>query len=123
MNKSQGFTLLEVMVALMIIAIVLLSLLRITALQANHLQYLEQKNIAQWIALDIIAKMQARLISFGGSSGTLKGSTTQLNYNWYWQVSFSSTADPHALQATVEIKPSLNGNPLVHFVTYLSTTG
>ena len=42
-TKQKGFTLLEVMVALLIIAIVLFSLLRITALQANHLQYLEQK--------------------------------------------------------------------------------
>lgn len=122
-NNYQGFTLLEVMVALMIIAIVLLSLLRITALQANHLQYLEQKNIAQWVALDVIAKMQAGQISIGGTPGTLQGSTTQLNYNWYWQVKFSPTADPHALQAQIDVKSSLNGNPLVHFVTYFSTTG
>ena len=122
LNKSSGFTLLEVMVALVIIALVLLSLLRITALQANQLQYLGQKNIAQWVALDTIARIQAGLIPLSGTSN-LSGQETQFNEDWFWQVNLMSTADPNAVQAVVEVKPSLNSHPVVHFVTYLSTNG
>jgi general secretion pathway protein I len=122
-HKAQGFTLLEVMVALMIVAVVLLSLLRITALQANHLRYLEQKNIAQWIAVDTIAKIRVGLIPLSTSQGDIQGTTNQLNQNWYWFVHFTSTADPRAFRAQVAVKTASNGNSLVSFITYFSTSG
>ncbi len=122
-RKSKGFTLLEVMVALMILAVVLLSLLRITALQANHLQYLEQKNTAQWIALDTIAKIQVGLIPISNSQNVMQGETYQLNRNWYWQVHFTSTADAHAVKGQIEVRSAANSNPLVSFITYFSTIG
>ncbi len=122
-HNSQGFTLLEVMVALMIVSVVLLSLLRITALQANHLRYLEQKNIAQWIALDTIAKIRVGLIPLSTSQGNMQGTTNQLNQNWYWQVKLTSTADPRAFKAQVDIKTINHGNSLVSFITYVSTSG
>ncbi len=121
-TKHNGFTLLEVMVALMIIAIVLFSLLRITALQANHLQYLEQKNIAQWVALDTVARIKAGLIPLSNSAGSLQGEVTQLNQNWYWQVNLISTPDPHAFQAQINVSANQNSNPLASFTTYFATS-
>lgn len=122
-NLEKGFTLLEVMVALLIIAIVLLSLLRITALQANHLQYLEQKNIAQWVALDTIARIQSGLIPLSTSGGSSQGEIVQLNQKWYWQVNLTSTPDPNAVKAKINIRLNQNTNPLISFITYFSTNG
>lgn len=122
-NLEKGFTLLEVMVALLIIAIVLLSLLRITALQANHLQYLEQKNIAQWVALDTIARIQSGLIPLSKSGGSSQGEIVQLNQKWYWQVNLTSTPDPNAVKAQINIRLNQNSNPLISFITYFSTNG
>ncbi len=121
-TKHTGFTLVEVMVALLIIAIVLFSLLRATAIQANHLHYLEQKNIAQWVALDTVARIQAGLIPLSNSGGNLQGEVTQLNQNWYWHVNLTSTPDPHAFQAQINISASQNTNPLASFNTYFSTS-
>lgn len=120
---DKGFTLLEVLVALLIIAIVLISLLRITGLQANQLQYLEQKNIAQWVALDTIARIQSGLIPLSQSGGNLQGEINQLNQKWYWQVNLSSTPDPKAVKAQINIRLNQNSNPLVSYITYFSLSG
>lgn len=119
-QKIQGLTLLEVMVALLIIGIVLLSLIKISALQANYLQYLEQKNQAQWVALDVINKLQANVIKFPNPVETLNGHENQLNKIWYWTLNFENTADPNAYKVTVAIQPSETGNSLVKFITYIS---
>lgn len=122
LKKSLGFTLLEVMVALLIIAVALLSLIKIMGMQASHLQYLEQKNLAQWAALDVVNKLQAGIIPLSTDLDTINGEENQLNTTWYWTINFETTGDPKAIKATVEIRSSETGNALIHFITYIPST-
>jgi type II secretion system protein I len=121
-KQIQGLTLLEVMVALLIIGIVLLSLIKVSALQANYLRYLEQKNQAQWVALDIVNKLQVGVIPFPTQLDSVNGQENQLGTDWYWTINFESTGDPHAFKATVAVKTSETGTSLVRFITYISPT-
>ena len=52
MKTNDGFTLLEVLVALAILAISLAVLLKISAQNANNAAYLRDKTFAHWIALN-----------------------------------------------------------------------
>ncbi|WP_375055058.1 type II secretion system minor pseudopilin GspI [Zobellella sp. DQSA1] len=50
MTRHNGMTLLEVMVALMVFALVGLTLLQTTAQQAGALGHMEEKMLANWLA-------------------------------------------------------------------------
>jgi len=59
--KQQGLTLIEVMVAVAILAFALSALVKLSGQSANTLHYLEKKSYAQWVALNQINEMNALL--------------------------------------------------------------
>jgi general secretion pathway protein I len=58
-DTDRGFTLLEVMIALAIIAITLGALISTSGSQASSAGYLKQKTLAHWVALNEITRLQA----------------------------------------------------------------
>jgi len=81
-KKHAGFTLIEVMVALTIIAISLGALLSTSGSQANNASYLKQKTLAHWVALNELS--QLNIENQFPTSGEKKGSTSMANHDWYW---------------------------------------
>lgn len=58
-RKPRGFTLLEVMVALAIIAIALSVMIAAAGHNASNIGYLRDKTFAHWVAMNRIAEMRA----------------------------------------------------------------
>ncbi len=56
-REQSGFTLIEVMVALTIIAISLGALISSSGSQASSASYLKQKTLAHWVALNELAQL------------------------------------------------------------------
>ncbi len=81
-KKHAGFTLIEVMVALTIIAISLGALLSTSGTQANSASYLKQKTLAHWVAANELA--QLNIEKAFPDLGEQKGSTSMANHDWYW---------------------------------------
>lgn len=81
-KKHAGFTLIEVMVALTIIAISLGALLSASGTQANSASYLKQKTLAHWVAANELAQLNIEKTL--PDTGELKGSTSMANHDWYW---------------------------------------
>lgn len=90
-KNHSGFTLIEVMVALTIIAISLGALLSTSGTQANSATYLKQKTLAHWVALNELAEISAN-DTFPGT-GEKKGSTSMANHDWYWIRKTTKLAD------------------------------
>lgn len=97
-NKNCGFTLIEVMVALTIIAISLGALLSTSGSQASSATYLKQKTLAHWVAVNELT--QIRISKEFPDIGDKKGSTSMANNDWYWIRSTKKTADDNAVQVT-----------------------
>lgn len=81
-KKNTGFTLIEVMVALTIIAISLGALLSTSGSQASIATYLKQKTLAHWVALNELT--QLNISKTFPDTGEKKGSTSMANHDWYW---------------------------------------
>lgn len=81
-KKNTGFTLIEVMVALTIIAISLGALLSTSGSQASSATYLKQKTLAHWVALNELT--QLNISKTFPDTGEKKGSTSMANHDWYW---------------------------------------
>lgn len=81
-KKHTGFTLIEVMVALTIIAISLGALLSASGSQASNAAYLKQKTLAHWVAVNelTLLNIEKKFPALGED----KGSTSMANHDWYW---------------------------------------
>jgi len=97
-KKNAGFTLIEVMVALTIIAISLGALLSTSGSQASSVGYLKHKTLAHWVAVNELT--QIRIAKEFPDLGDKKGSTEMANNEWYWIRTSKETEDKDARQIT-----------------------
>lgn len=113
MNKHLGFTLIEVLIALVIIAIALLAIEKVTADTIENTDYLWQKTNALWIADNAIAEIQCGLIQLPVANNQM----TLLQQTWYWSAS-SNTILNGIAQITVTVQTAPGKNPLLSLTTY-----
>lgn len=93
-----GFTLIEVMVALTIIAISLGALLSTSGTQANSVGFLKHKTLAHWVAVNELSEI--RIAKVFPDLGDKKGSTKMADNEWYWIRTTKETEDKDARQIT-----------------------
>ncbi len=118
-GRCEGFTLLEVLVALTIIAISLGALISTSGSHASSAGYLKQKTIAHWVAMNEITRLQVEKEWPG--KGNTKGSTEMAGAEWYWTRTVNETEDEDSRQ--VEYRVYLDEGreySLTRLVGYLS---
>lgn len=105
---SRGFTLIEVLLALVIIAISLTALIRATGQDIQYTHRLRQNTTSHWVAWQAVNRIQSSLISVGkGSPQTFK--TTMLNDDWYWRPQLVKTGIPNVSKIIISISPRQSG--------------
>lgn len=97
-KQNAGFTLIEVMVALTIIAISLGALLSTSGTQASSVGFLKHKTLAHWVAVNELS--QIRIAKEFPDVGDKKGSTEMADNEWYWIRTTKKTEDKDARQIT-----------------------
>lgn len=95
---GHGFTLIEVLVALTIIAIALGALISSSGTQANSASYLKQKTLAHWVALNELT--QIRISNDFPDIGDKKGSTRMAEFDWYWIRTTKKTVEDDIREVT-----------------------
>ena len=109
-NRLCGFTLVEVMVALAVVAVALPALLLTLSQQLDGTRYLEQRSAAQWIAanrleeLRLVAAAKGRL-----AMGVLEGSVELAGRTWFWWSEGEETQVPGFYRYRVKVSDSENG--------------
>ena len=81
--KNDGFTLLEVLIALAIVALAVGALLGTVTSSASNLIYLKDKALAQWIALNRLTEM--RIAQVMPDPGRRTGFTEMAGQKWQWE--------------------------------------
>lgn len=104
MNKCHGFTLIEVLLALCIVAIALTALIKATAQTVTGTQLIKNKTIRHWVAMNAVAMIQTDLVTIPNQQEITKV-TTMLNEKWYWRAKLLPTAMKHVQQ--IQITSSL----------------
>ena len=101
MRKISAFTLLEVMVALLVVAITMGAIVDSGGSSARNTSHLKQKTIASWIAQNQISLYRAKK-TWGSASGT-SGDVAMANTEWHWELTVTATDDPLLRRIDVDV--------------------
>ena len=89
---SRGFTLIEVLIALAVLAVVMASIARATSQTAVATLDLQQRTFAGWVAANVIE--QVRLRDRWPNVGRRQGRTVMGRTEWHWQLDIAATEEP-----------------------------
>ena len=92
MRALRAFTLVEVLVALAVVAIALAAGMRALAQSADGASSLKLRTLALWVAQNRLA--QAQLAAPWPSRGTRSGDETQAGLRFVWRETVSDTPNP-----------------------------
>lgn len=103
MKRQYGFTLLEVLVALAIFAMVAATLLTATASSVRNAARLEEKTLAGWIADNRLVELQLQRPSPG--TGRNQREVHYAGRDWQLQEDIDSTSEPALRRVSLWIAP------------------
>ena len=101
-SHASGFTLVEVLVALSVIAIALAAVLKGATEGASSARYLRDKTLAHWVAMNTITEVQVR--GEWPSPGRKEGEAAMGGRDWYWRSVVSDTPDADIRRLEVEVR-------------------
>lgn len=102
--RPAGFTLLEVLVALAIVAVGMAAVLGALTSSVGTVTYLRDKTFAQWVALNRIAtlRLSGQLQAPGNSNGDIDFA----GRSWHWRQEVTTTEVPGVVRIDVRVRPA-----------------
>lgn len=112
-SRQSGFTLIEVMVALLIVSLGLAAAVSTVTASVRNSAGLKERTIAHFVAMNELAKIE---IAGNRPPSQTDGTTDMAGHQWHWKMEFKKTADETGKLMFVDISVRLNEddeNPVV----------
>ena len=104
-NQSEsGFTLMEVLVALSVLAIALSAIIQSVSTNSSHAGYLREKTMAHWVAMNRVAEIQS--MNEYPATGNKRGTEEMAGHEWHWQTTVVDSGVENVRRIEVEVKLS-----------------
>ncbi|NGZ06391.1 MAG: type II secretion system minor pseudopilin GspI [Magnetococcales bacterium] len=118
-GQIQGFTLLETVAALAVLAVALAASLRVAAEQTRNAAYLRDRTLAHWVALNQAAERRVR--REWPEPGVVRGMESLAEQEWHWTVLVSTTPESHMrrMEILVRTTPKESSEPLARLEAFL----
>jgi general secretion pathway protein I len=100
-DRQSGFTLLEILVALAILAIALTAIIKAASSQSLNTIHLREKTFAHWLAMNQMTELQ--LTAQWPAKGKQEGDEELGPYTWHWVRTITDTPDERVRQVEIAI--------------------
>lgn len=101
-NAEKGFTLLEILMALVFIALPMAAIIQTTSNYIYDAAYLKEKTIAHWVGMNKLSEMQiAGLWPSAGSSSD--GESLLVGEAWPWRYEVLKTPEANMRRIDIEV--------------------
>jgi general secretion pathway protein I len=120
-RQIRGFTLVEVLVALVVVALGLTALMVAVNGTARTSGLLRDKTLAQWIALNRLAEVRLNVVKFGQNTDT--GELSFGSRKWHYDTRYFGTSIASMKRVVVRVylgDAKTKGNPIAQAVGFLS---
>ena len=120
LRDSRGFTLVEVLVALVVVALGLTALLVAVNGTARTSGMLRDKSLAQWIALNRLSEVRLNVTKFGQNTDT--GELEFGGRKWHYDTRYFDTSMASMKRVVVRVyqgDAKAKGNPIAQAVGFL----
>lgn len=99
-RRHGGFTLLEVMVAVAVLAIAMTAVIKAGAEMTANARHLQDRTFAQWVAGNVLTELQAG--DFWDDDGGA-GARAMGGREWYWEARVEDTPNPDFRRVDVDV--------------------
>jgi len=100
-RQVTGFTLLEVLVALAVLALTMGAVIKAVGDYTGNQAYLRDRTLAVWVARNVLAEQQ--LESAWPGVGEIKGNSDMGGREWSWLVTVTQTEEEELRRLDVEV--------------------
>lgn len=113
-SRHSGFTLIEVLIAMMIIAIAFTAILKATenSLVATH--HLQTRMASHWVAEEILTAAEVGSLKLPTENRNLTGETEMLGQTYQWEITNEKTTVKNINRLTISV--SQNQQPLYSLI-------
>jgi general secretion pathway protein I len=114
MRSLKGFTLIEVLVAMTIIAVGVSALVGSAAASAWRADYLRDREFGRWVASNVLAELQ--VVPAWPSIGSKNTEVDMGTLTWYVKTSTQAVADPDLRRVDVEVRRDKDAESYIYTV-------
>jgi general secretion pathway protein I len=116
--KQRGFTLMEVLIALLILSLAIAAVIKTVNSSAANAAYLRDRTLAHWVGMNTLAEQ--KLAPTWPNVGTQKGKSLMAGQTWYWQLTVNNTPDRNIRHLEILVRlDKENEDPITTLSAYV----
>ena len=117
MKRHAGFTLLEVLVALAVLAIAMSAIIHAATQSIQGVAILREQTFAGWVALNQVNQLLLESKPWP-AEGSRAGKAELAGRNWRWEARFAKTVDPDLRRVEMTVRGAENAPELSKLLAF-----
>lgn len=117
-RRQQGFTLLEVLVAVAVLGIAMAAIIKASTEMTGNAVQLRDRTLASWVASNVLTELRIDRV---WETEDRDGETRMAERDWYWEAEIQSTPNPTLRRVDIRVFGGPDDRDAITVLTALLT--